>query len=122
MCHQEVERAVAQDMAWQREWHEIMCPLAGMHKFRLPWKAGLTEYLDGEVYLPIWGPQTTTEARLISTGGVKQWDNSAYEERMFYFNTVTRLTAVDHDVESDGLDHCYDCAAEVHVLRRYLTK
>ena len=38
-----------QDMAWQREWHEVMVPKAGMHKFRLPWAAGLTEYLDGEV-------------------------------------------------------------------------
>lgn len=104
---------MAQDMTWQRDWHEAMQPKAGMYKFRLPWQAGQTEYLDGEIYLPIWGPQTTTEARLVSRGGTRLWDNTAYEEMMFYFNTVTRLTACDHDVEADGLDHCFDCASEV---------
>lgn len=113
---------MAKDMSWQRTWHQIMQPKAGMYKFRLPWKDGTTEYLDGQVLLPVWGPQTTTETRLVSRGGSKTWDNRKYEEQMFYFNTVTRLTAYDHDVISDGLDHCYDCAAEVRILKEYLIK
>jgi hypothetical protein len=41
---------------------------------------------------------------------------------MFYFNSVTRVLAYDHDVIADGLDHCYDCAAEAIVLKQYLRK
>jgi hypothetical protein len=35
-----------------------------MLKFRLPWDKGNSEYLNGKIYLPIWGPQTTTEVRM----------------------------------------------------------
>ena len=122
-----MEASVSEDMANQRRWYTIMQPLAAMLKFRLPWSKGKTEYLDGEVFLPIWGPQTTTEARLIcgtTRGcGVKLWDNTMHCDQMFYFNSVTRLMAYDHDVrEAQGLDHCYDCAAEVCVLRQYLLR
>jgi hypothetical protein len=74
-----------------------------------PWAAGTTEYLAGDLFLPVWGPQTTSEGRLVSTGGSRLWDHTAYEEQMFYFNTVTRLIAYDHDVRGgwweDDDDH-----------------
>jgi len=44
----------------------IFCePLGSLLKFRLPWADGVTEYLAGAVALPVWGPPTTTESRLI---------------------------------------------------------
>jgi hypothetical protein len=123
MGEKEVERAVSRDQEWQMNWHKIMQPVAGMYKFRLPWSEGSTEYLAGTVYLPVWGPQTTTETRLIVEGvDTVRWDHKKYEEQMFYFNNVTRLCSYDHDVEAHGLDHCYDCAAEVAILKRYLKK
>uniref|UniRef100_A0A7S3D3R6 Cap-specific mRNA (nucleoside-2'-O-)-methyltransferase n=1 Tax=Palpitomonas bilix TaxID=652834 RepID=A0A7S3D3R6_9EUKA len=117
----EVEEAVSRDMTWQKEWHLIMKPKAAMYKFRLPWVEGSTEYLEGDVYLPVWGPQTTTETRLIVTScNLRSWDHKLYEEQMFFFNNVARTEYFEHDVESDGLCHCYDCTAEVVVLRQYV--
>jgi hypothetical protein len=34
-----------------------MRPFKSMLKFRLPWDEPATRYLDGHVFLPIWGPQ-----------------------------------------------------------------
>ncbi len=123
MSNDEMEKAVKRDMDWQMQWHMIMQPVAGMYKFRLPWQEGKTEYLDGEIYLPVWGPQTTTEARLIATTcNTREWDNKVYEEQMFYFNNVTRCCLYQHDIAASGLDHCYDCSSEVHILKKYLNK
>lgn len=123
MSQEDMEKAVKRDMDWQMQWHMIMQPVAGMYKFRLPWQEGQTEYLDGEIYLPVWGPQTTTEARLIATTcNTRIWDNKVYEEQMFYFNNVTRCCLYHHDIAASGLDHCYDCSSEVHILKKYLNK
>ena len=57
---------------------------AAMLKFRLPYAPDpssahaqtsvptTTEYLDGDLYLPVWGGRTTTETRLIVTDPVRQ--------------------------------------------------
>ena len=125
----EVDFRIREDMKDQQRWHTIIQPVASMLKFRLSWEPGTTEYLDGEVYLPIWGPVSTTESRLVVTAKdtTRQWDNTKYERQMFYFNTQTRVTIYDHPVQSGhidatGLCHCYDCTAEVGVLRAYLRK
>ncbi len=39
---------------------------------------------------------------------------------MFHFNTITRVTYYDHDVKGDGIDHCYDCRAEILILKNFL--
>jgi hypothetical protein len=125
MNKDEIEQAVKNDMESQQRWHLIMKPKKSMFKFRLPWKSGVTEYLDGKIHYPVWGPCTTTEARLVVDGNVKKkYDNSVYEKQMFYFNVVTRTQLYHHPVEGYdiGLDHCYDCAAEVKILTEYLKK
>ena len=73
-----------------------MKPAASMLKFRLPWGDGVSEYLAGKIYLPVWGPQTTTETRLIVTD-IKEasYDNRKYEEQMFYFNFFLFILKVD---------------------------
>ena len=63
---EEVERCVARDMESQMEWAIAMDPVASMLKFRLPYGAGKSKYLDGKIFLPVWGPQTTTETRLVT--------------------------------------------------------
>jgi hypothetical protein len=138
--NQLLEQEIAGDMEDQMRWHDLLAPLASILKFRLPWTSGSTEYLQGEVYLPLWGPQTTTEARLVVEGGRsqrRQWDHQTHWEQMFYFNTVTRCSAYSHhlplplcDTSGDDarrqhrhcVDHCYDCAGEVLVLRRFLQR
>jgi hypothetical protein len=190
MKEEDVEAYVESDNIAQMRWHGILRPLRSMLKFRLPYvdertdAARFTRYLDGEVYLPIWGPQTTSETRLVpcacptekmreaeeerkkhtlqvgqhnttttvgdttnenesskidinaSTDTIQEvqttdlmawcpmrdWDNKKYEDQMYYFNTVTRVTYYDHQVEGDGIDHCFDCRSEIYVLQNYLIK
>jgi hypothetical protein len=117
----ETDEQVKNDMAAQQCWTLTQRPVAAMLKFRPSWRPGATAYLDGAIYLPIWGPITTTEARLIVAAGwgERSYDNTAYEEQMFFFNTSTRVCRYPHDVVGEGVDHCYDCTAEVHVLSKY---
>eukprot|EP00039_Didymoeca_costata_P023103 m.5971 g.5971 ORF g.5971 m.5971 type:complete len:377 (-) comp3455_c0_seq1:16-1146(-) len=122
----EVEKGVWADMCAQQRWHEILEPGKSMLKFRLPWHEGKSRYLAGDIHLPMFGPITTTETRLVPSQGYKEWDNYEYMEQMFFFNTRTRVNQYWHDApvgdESDGFDYCYDCRAEVHVLSQYLKK
>ena len=119
-----IEEKVLRDMVMQKQWHISMKPVRSMLKFRLPWTAGTTTYLDGDVYLPVWGPITTTETRLITkdnTVAEIEYDHKKYEEQLFFFNTVTRPALYKHAVtDGEGIDHCYDCRAEVHILSSYL--
>ncbi len=128
MDNEEVERHVWEDMAAQMRWHTIMRPRRSMLKFRLPWQAGTSDYLDGDVYLPVWGPITTTEARLIThenSVATRPYDHTVYEQQMFYFNTRGRVARYRHAVDTtpesaEGLDYCYDCAAEIYILALFL--
>ena len=118
------EAKIKWDMAAQMRWHLLLGSKRSMLKFRLPWDHDRSEYLDGDVYLPVWGPQTTTESRLITKQGaetaMREYDHKRYERQMFYFNCMTRVSLYKHDVTAPGLDHCYDCAAEAHVLEGYI--
>ena len=103
-----------------------MRPHGCMLKFRLPWDRGSTRYVKGDIHLPVWGPQTTTETRLIvhakDLDTSIDYDNAAYGERMFFFNTCSRVDFYQHDLPPvAGVDRCYDCAAEAHILTCYLT-
>jgi len=124
MDEEEVEEAVHEDMRLQMRWHLRMKPVRSMLKFRLPWGAGTTQYLDGDLHLPVWGRQTTTECRLVvpQNAALKEYDHTIYEEQMFYFNTRTRVEYSDHSVSGlvDGLCHCFDCASEVRIVSQYL--
>lgn len=130
---EKVEELVRKDMESQMRWHNIIKPVASMFKFRLPWDDGNTEYLDGDIYLPVWGPITTTETRLItSSNKTKVYDNKKYESQMFHFNTQTRVARYPHNFlpfyDDDGekidpgLDHCYDCTSEIYIIGKYLEK
>eukprot|EP00971_Amphidinium_carterae_P214800 4262402-Amphidinium_carterae.2 len=40
---------------------------------------------------------------------------------MFYFNTMTRVQRYETPmVGGHGLDECYDCATEMHILSKYI--
>jgi len=87
---------------------------------------GCTYFLKGDIHLPIWGPVTTTETRLVTDADqpIILYDHTDYEELMFHFNTITRMTYYPHDIETSaktGYDHCYDCRAEIWVLEQWLT-
>ncbi len=122
------EEQVNKDMIMQQEWVELMNPKYSMLKFRLPWcenkKDIKMKYFDGKVFLPVFGPQSTTETRLVVKGSdkFKMWDACQYERQMYYFNHVTRKNYYEHDVKDPNLCHCFDCMSEIHILKMYLKK
>lgn len=125
---EKTEDTIIKDNKMQAKWIKLMKPEVSMLKFRLPWGKGTTEYFEGfsypsRIYLPVWGPQSTTETRLIIIGeGTHVYDNTEYEEQLFYFNTVTRVSYYEHNIpveEVPGLCHCYDCSAEIVILKKW---
>ena len=115
------------DNAAQAEWSEAIGATHSMLKFALPYGEGSSQYLKGEVHLPVWGPQTTTECRLIVThtdSDPISYDHTDHEERMFHFNTVTRTTTYSKhkDINGVGYDHRYDCTREIDILLAYVDK
>eukprot|EP00466_Bigelowiella_natans_P002679 jgi/Bigna1/35803/e_gw1.11.19.1 len=116
------EAQCAYDMKIQMEWHDVMRPDSSLLKFRLPWKEGSTTYLDGELRFQPWAPITSSETRLKpSNSPVRTYDNTRYTDEMYYHNTVRRVARYHHQVEGgEGIDHCYDCRAEVAILSEYL--
>lgn len=62
------EDLILEDMLDQQRWHELMNPKVSMLKFRLPWRAGETEYLEGEVWTQPYAKARSTETRLVVRG------------------------------------------------------
>lgn len=125
------ESGVWNDMLAQQRWHELMGPSLASLKFRLPWVQGegeecVVQYLDGDVYLPVWGRTSTTECRLFVDrarhGGKRMYDCRVYEQEMSFFNRVARpsVHAREFSAKGVGYDGCYDCTAEVCILGEYL--
>jgi len=113
----------------QEKWHKLSQAKMSMLKFRLPYCSGedsTFKYLSGEIILQIWATLTSTETRLIVARGAKsiEYDCLDYESRMFRLNNITRMWQYfPHDVSVDkkiGLDHCFDCRAEIYTLAKYI--
>ena len=138
------EQFVLEDMLAQQRWHNIMKPVLTSLKFRLPWPTADADfdalpefdaklvddnlcvtYLNGEIHLPIWGRQSTTECRLVIAKGVcpstRQYDCVKYEQQMSFFNRRTRPSIYKAQFVP-GLDSCFDCTAEVAVLTEYVRR
>jgi hypothetical protein len=119
------EGYVKVDMDRQEAWVRSMLPTVSMVKFRLPWAAGATPYLDGDILLPAYAPLTSTECRLITTEAQARapprlYDHTEYEERCCFHNSVGRVRGYEHDVCVPGLDSCHDCAMFVRIAGEYL--
>lgn len=127
----EYHAGILRDIQVQQSWYVTMRPHKAMLKFRFPYTQGQTEYLDGDVYFQAWSPVSSTETRLVPKGFAdssegegkvitKLWDHVRYEQQLYYYNNVTRVSQYAHAVQSKQLDHCYDCRCEIHILGQYL--
>jgi hypothetical protein len=120
------EASVAADMGAQRRWYGLLggAAAASMFKFRLPYAAARVEYLAGELWRQPFAPLSSTETRLVVVGPRAPpavYDSEAYEEELFYHNTVLREWGhFPTGVRAEGVDDCYDCAAAVRTWRGYL--
>jgi hypothetical protein len=78
------------------------------------------DYLDGTLLLQPWNDQTSGETMLIPTGGRKKWEGKRYHAQMLEFDLMKRASYYEHNVQADGLDHCFDCSGEVAVWKLFL--
>ena len=118
---------VRANMDMQLAWWTKINPELSMFKFRLPWDEGFTEYPEGKIYIQPYPGPTSTETRLIVKADAKlvKYDNTKYENQLFYHNTVSRYKLYDCvlgklSLEHDHLDNCYDCVSFISIVEDYL--
>jgi 8-oxo-dGTP pyrophosphatase MutT (NUDIX family) len=109
-------------MKLQLKFHELIRPKKSLLKFRLPSSPGKTNYLNGDIYLPICGRAEATETRLVPSEGLREYDHAEYNEAIFRFQGILRVAIYSHPLHIPEMDWCYDCKAEVSVLRDYVHK
>ena len=77
-------------------------------------------YLDGTLMLKPWNDPNSVETFLIPNGRHRNWELQRYREQIYQFNLETRPSYFPHNVVAEGLDHCFDCTAEVKIWELYL--
>ena len=116
-----------EDMENQLEWYGLMKPQVALLNFRLPRQSGKFSYFKGHQIIEPWTSKRPTECRLVVKKDPKMidYDYQDFEDDLNRFQNNTRVMYYKHsmdDVENEGLDHCYDCRAEIFILQEYLTK
>lgn len=128
---EDFEDQVIENNNMQKRWHDLVKPVMGMYKFRLPYVISDKSsegfyYMKGDIWLQMWAPTTSTETRLIVKRDYEmiQYNNESYEKRMYYFNTIDRQWKTYHkNSKFDLMDvpcNCYDCTGEKEILLSYL--
>jgi cap2 methyltransferase len=135
MSETEIEQNVIADMLLQQNWVKMIKPQKSMLKFRPPYAYDNTapsfKYLNGFIFIQPFGPQTTTETRLIPYDDLDEieWDIKKYEEQLFYHNSIVRekflyknpLTNKNEPISlNQGLTNNYDSTAYILILKEYL--
>ena len=118
---------VMRDMQSQKTWCEVLQPQASLLNFRLILSEQKTKYFQGDLVIEPWASKRTNECRLVVTKTSRSinYDTQKFLNSLQYFHHVDRVQYYDHDMDSvatEGLDHCYDCRAEIFILHEYLTK
>ena len=85
------ERIVSKDMVDQMNWAKVMNPVASYLKFRLPYDEQYFEYFKGPIYIQPYAPNST-ETRILVTNytETRKYDCKEFDEKMAYFNFITR--------------------------------
>ena len=126
---EEFELEVQKNMEMQRTWWKLAGFGAALFKLRFPYTDGKTSskcvYLDGDVLLQPFGPNTSTEGRLLvwAGAGERVYDSVDYENFYYWLNTVVReWGSFDHGFDLGmvpGLCRCFDCSRTVQIFREY---
>ncbi len=109
---------IHRDMISQQDWHVILQPIFSILKFRLPWNGSNASYLNGIIYLPVYGKVLTREARICVQKGTRvgDYDNKLYEGQMAYINQEFRPAIYDYA----GQSRCFDCTSFRWIVCNYL--
>lgn len=119
------DKNVEEEMKKQMQLYKEGNYKCGLLRFRLPYyKPGKSKkftYLDGILYRSPFGHYTSASSKLfVSEIKHKEYDIESYESEQFYHNTIRRIWGYfEHKVIGEGIDHCYDCRAEIEILGGY---
>lgn len=124
----EDEKTNWDEMLHQKQLVLNLKPDHSMLEFRLPNKNEINtdyfgqdiEYLRGEIRTQIWSKNNSTKTYLWidkSDSFESASYNLNYQEKLNYFNNVTRVQYYNTDFFFT--DHCYDCVSESYILRQY---
>ena len=85
------------------------------------------QFYDGRILLNLWSPRNSFECRLIveRDASIITYETHQFKKAISYFQNHLRLMYYEHDlneIETEGLDHCYDCRAEIFILEKYVRK
>ena len=101
------QEQIHRDMMAQLSWYRAMRPACTLLKFRLPWSTHeTTEYLGGDIMLPVFGKFLTHETRLCVQGPDEPlviYKCREYEGRMAYFNQFIRTHRCKSGIGYDEL-------------------
>ena len=136
--HAKDETYIAEEMRQQKDWFRGLNAFAGLLKFRLPYatpawiaksgKDGVYNYLAGTLYLPLYGPRSTTECRLYVERGCQEKDYHPLQHEHFMagFNSHNRKQTYNYKVYDKKRDEwtlvnfvSFDLAAEAIVMHNY---
>ncbi|CAF3435758.1 unnamed protein product [Rotaria sp. Silwood1] len=123
----DIDENLAIDMVNQKEWHLSMKPSASLLTLHFSRTQNRLQYFEGDLILEPWGSRHPSGCRLVVQKGARMIDYNIKNLKscMDYFQNVLRTNYYEHDVKdlnTDGLDHCYDCRSEIFILSRYLEK
>lgn len=123
----DMEEYIQQDLENQIHWHSKLKPIASLLTFRFSRNKAMTKFLQGDIISSPWTSRQASHCRFIvlRDAQLTNYDNKRLLSALSYFQNVTRTKYYEHDIDdlnSEGLDHCYDCCTEIYILHQYLTK
>src|SRR6056297_770399 len=108
----------------QKEYVQSMQPSCCSLKYQLPYASGNSTYFGGVLKYPIWSAPTSTEFRIQTCNPSKEtlYSHGDMGDFMYWHNTRQRTYHYKQNEEFlfDRYDHCYDCSAEIHIIKKYL--
>ena len=99
-------------------------PEASMFTFRVDRNSSKTRFYDGDFVIKPWSSRRSTDCRLVVRRGAStvDHDNRRISGAMSYFQNIARTMYYEHNIDetkSKGLDHGYDCRAEIRILAHF---
>ena len=130
------EKIIVDNMNMQMNWYNIIKPVFGQLKFRLPFEGGnrpkKLNYLYGYIFKQPWATKISIETRLVPLPekGLVSWDTAKYQNQMFYHNTMIRskvkyLNVIDkttNPIDDPELLNDWDSMTEAMIIASYLSK
>jgi hypothetical protein len=122
------ETFIKTEMDMQAIWFHQLQASTGLLKFRLPyvteeWVANQAQhhlkyvYLEGVVHMPIWGPKSTTECRLMvkKNCGVAVYDPVIHERKFAGFNQYERkMPYIYNNIYFESFDQAATAMVEMN--------